>query len=56
MAGFDAIYKFGEFKYADGKLPLDFTDVINFHYYSGRTAPRIGRYQYQRRPLGRSDQ
>ncbi len=25
--------------YADGKRPLDFTDALNVHYYSGRTPP-----------------
>lgn len=39
MAGFDAVYKLAEYKYADGKRPIDFADVINFHYYTGRTAP-----------------
>ena len=27
--------------YADGKKPLDFMDVLNVHYYSGRVAPEI---------------
>ena len=27
--------------YADGKKPLDFVDILNVHYYSGRTAPEI---------------
>lgn len=27
--------------YADGKKPLDFVDVLNVHYYSGRVAPEI---------------
>ncbi len=28
-------------KYDDGKCPLDFVDVINVHFYSGRTPPEI---------------
>lgn len=28
-------------RYADGKTPLDFCDIINVHYYSGRVAPEI---------------
>lgn len=27
------------YRYADGKRPLDFVDVLNVHYYSGRTPP-----------------
>lgn len=27
--------------YADGKRPLDFVDILNVHFYSGRTAPEI---------------
>lgn len=27
--------------YADGRKPLDFMDVLNVHYYSGRVAPEI---------------
>lgn len=30
-------------KYADGKCPLDFIDVLNVHFYSGRVAPEISR-------------
>jgi len=29
------------FKYADGKCPLDFTDVLSVHYYSFRVAPEL---------------
>ncbi len=29
------------FKYTDGKCPLDWTDVISVHFYSGRTPPEI---------------
>ena len=29
------------YKYPDGKCPLDFVQVINVHYYSGRTPPEI---------------
>jgi hypothetical protein len=28
-------------RYADGKRPLDFVDILNVHYYSGRTAPEV---------------
>ena len=28
-------------EYADGKRPIDFVDVINVHFYSGRTPPEI---------------
>ena len=28
-------------KYADGKCPLDFVDILNVHFYSGRVAPEI---------------
>lgn len=28
-------------RYADGKKPLDFVDVLNVHYYSGRIAPEV---------------
>lgn len=29
------------YKYADGKTPLDFTDVLNVHFYSGRQEPEL---------------
>jgi len=29
------------YKYADGKTPLDFTDVINVHFYTGQAAPEV---------------
>ncbi|WOO41470.1 hypothetical protein [Rubellicoccus peritrichatus] len=29
------------YTYADGKTPLDFTDIINVHYYSGKQLPEI---------------
>lgn len=28
-------------KYADGKRPIDFVEVLNVHYYSGRRAPEV---------------
>jgi len=31
------------YKYSDGKCPLDFVEVINVHYYSGRTPPETAR-------------
>lgn len=30
-----------EHRYADGKCPLDFVDIINVHFYSGREEPEI---------------
>lgn len=29
------------YKYSDGKTPLDFVDLLNFHFYSGRVAPEV---------------
>jgi hypothetical protein len=29
------------FKYPDGKTPLDFTDVLNIHYYTGKQEPEL---------------
>ena len=29
------------YRYADGKKPLDFVDVLNVHHYTGRVAPEI---------------
>lgn len=29
------------YRYADGKRPLDFVDILNVHYYSGRVAPEL---------------
>ena len=29
------------YKYADGKCPLDFMDVLNVHYYTGQSAPEV---------------
>ena len=29
------------YRYADGKKPLDFVDILNVHYYSGRVAPEL---------------
>jgi hypothetical protein len=31
------------YRYKDGKRPLDFVDVLNVHYYSGRTPPEVAR-------------
>ncbi|HEY3281374.1 MAG TPA: hypothetical protein VGN26_03805 [Armatimonadota bacterium] len=28
-------------RYADGKRPLDFVDILNVHFYSGRVAPEV---------------
>lgn len=29
------------YKYPDGKTPLDFTDILNVHFYTGQAAPEI---------------
>lgn len=29
------------YKYADGRTPLDFTDIMNVHFYSGRQEPEL---------------
>jgi len=31
------------YKYADGKSPLDFVDVLNVHFYTGQNAPEVCR-------------
>lgn len=43
LAGIDmgAVDPLRSYKYADGKKPLDFMDILNVHYYSGQTAPEI---------------
>lgn len=33
--------KFRTYKYADGKTPLDYIDILNVHHYTGRVAPEI---------------
>lgn len=41
FAGVDleVVGRLEEYKYADGKKPLDFVDIINVHFYSGREEP-----------------
>lgn len=41
MAGLtlEAIEPFRQYRYPDGKTPLDFMDILNVHYYSGRQTP-----------------
>jgi hypothetical protein len=39
--GLDVVGQLAEHKYADGKTPLDFVDIINVHFYSGREEPEI---------------
>jgi hypothetical protein len=41
MAGLtlEVIEPLRQFKYPDGKTPLDFLDILNVHYYSGRQPP-----------------
>jgi hypothetical protein len=43
MAGteLDTVAPFRHYTYADGKHPLDFTDLINVHYYSGQQNPEV---------------
>ena len=35
----DTIDTLRSFKYPDGKSPLDFTDVLSAHFYTGLTLP-----------------
>ena len=35
----DVIGKMATYKYPDGKTPLDFTDILNVHFYSGKADP-----------------
>jgi hypothetical protein len=37
----ETVGQMAEYKYADGKTPLDLVDVINVHFYSGRDEPEI---------------
>ncbi len=39
--GLDLVDRLRSYTYADGKRPLDFTDIINVHYYSGRQHPEV---------------
>ncbi len=39
--GLETVGQLYEYKYADGRRPLDFVDVINVHFYSGREEPEI---------------
>ncbi len=43
MAGLtlEVIEPFRQYRYPDGKTPLDFMDILNVHYYSGRQPPEI---------------
>ncbi len=40
------------YTYADGKHPLDFVDILNVHYYSGRIAPEIATDDFNARQSG----
>ncbi|MBW3635140.1 MAG: discoidin domain-containing protein [Armatimonadetes bacterium] len=40
----DIIDTLRSFKYADGKMPLDFVDVLNAHFYTGRIAPELATF------------
>ncbi len=37
----DNIGQMSTYSYSDGKRPVDFTDILNVHYYSGRADPEI---------------
>lgn len=39
--GLETVGQMSDFKYDDGKTPLDFVDIINVHFYSGRQEPEI---------------
>ena len=39
----EAINRLRTYKYADGKCPLDFVELINVHFYSGREPPETSR-------------
>ena len=43
MAGLiiEVLEPFRQYRYPDGKTPLDFMDILNVHYYSGRQPPEI---------------
>jgi hypothetical protein len=43
LAGIDIelVNQFSEYKYADGKTPIDVVDVMNVHFYSGKEEPEI---------------
>ncbi|MEI6167106.1 MAG: hypothetical protein WCS52_07915 [bacterium] len=37
----EVVGQLASYKYQDGKTPLDFVDIINVHFYSGREEPEI---------------
>ena len=39
--GLEVVGLLSDYKYKDGKTPLDFVDIINVHFYSGREEPEI---------------
>ncbi|OGV56004.1 MAG: hypothetical protein A2X45_21180 [Lentisphaerae bacterium GWF2_50_93] len=39
--GLEVVGQMSQYKYADGKTPLDFVDIVNVHFYSGREEPEI---------------
>ena len=39
--GLDVVGLLAEHRYSDGKRPLDFIDIVNVHFYSGREEPEI---------------
>jgi hypothetical protein len=40
----DIVDTLRSFKYPDGKTPLDFVDVLNAHFYTGRTTPELATF------------
>jgi hypothetical protein len=43
------------YKYADGKCPLDFMDVLNVHFYTGKSAPEVARINANTGTTGSED-
>ncbi len=39
--GLEVVGQLYDHKYSDGKRPLDFVDIVNVHFYSGREEPEI---------------
>ena len=42
----DNIGQMETYRYKDGKTPLDFTDILNVHFYSGKADPEIATVDY----------
>ena len=39
----EVVEKMSEYRYADGKRPIDLVDIVNVHFYSGRDNPEVCR-------------